>query len=213
MVTACLFDKESVMQQYSIWFNSDISSAFDSVSRAALASYVRKMTSSARSLEAARLLQVVTDVSLKCEWQGDAISIEQTKGIQQGAAHSSILFSAILGTLLDELQQQWADRGESNLHGLFLWSYIDDLILCFRDWDQADKLSKQLVVKLKTIGLNLNLQKSKFVSHASLLAARSREDFDEESLVTQCDWETQALFLRKIFVIGMRLRNHPPQIS
>ena len=196
--TASYFDKESVMKRYSLWFNTDIEAAFDSVSHIAIAKYLQDKTPEHLSLEAARLLQLSTDMVLHFEYAGEQFSIKQTRGIPQGGTHSSLLFSVLLGSLLDELARKWAADGECNLHGVFLWSYIDDLLVCFRDWPQALRLTEQLQLALSTLGLRVNVKKSRFVSHPSALAV-PRDTFPANSLPCQCQWEDKAVFLRKTF--------------
>ena len=196
--TASYFDKESVMQQYSIWFNTDIASAFDSISHVALAQFLQRHATDDNILETARLIQVATQSTMLFQWGGEEFYIQQSRGIQQGGTHSCLLFSAVLGVLLGQLQRDWSREGESNTHGVFLWTYIDDLLLCFKDWDQALRLSARLQEALRTLGLQINPEKSSFVSHVSRLQV-DRASFPRDSLPFQCKWEEQAIYLRKAF--------------
>ena len=173
------------MKQYSVYFNSDVEAAFDSISHVALARYLHGKSYEGRNLETARLIQIATNVSLICEFAGKAFHIEQSRGIQQGGTHSSVLFSAILGSIMDSLQDEWMATGETNLHGVFLWSYVDDLLLCFRDRPQALRLSARLQEELFKVGLRVNLEKSRFISHSSMLSV-PRDQFPENSAPYLC---------------------------
>ena len=129
--------------------------------------------------------------------------IEQSRGIQQGGTHSCLLFSLVVGLLLDDLNTEWMARGEDNLHGVFLWGYVDDILVAFTSWEQALGLSGELSARLAE--LCLNLSKTIFFSHASQLLVE-RSSFPESSAPFRCPWATHVKYLRKGLGTGTALR-------
>ena len=196
MTAHCCIDKESVQKRYGVWLSCDVASAFDTVNHAKLSDIIASKVDPAHYLEAARLLQLSTDARLHFQWGEQQCTMQQTQGIQQGGAQSAMLFSCMLGLVLDELHKDWMDRGEPSNHGMFIWGYVDDILVAFTDWDQAVRLSHELRQRLHTLGLQLNYKKTTFFTHRSMLEV-SRDSFPSGSVPRLCPWAESVMYLRK----------------
>ena len=189
--------RDSKMQQYCIYLSCDVRAAFDSLSPGAVAAFLLEESDADRGHECLQMLRLLTRARLHFNWKGESWTIDQTSGVQQGGSHSAILFAYILGLAVQRLENRWRAQGHEPRHSSFSLLFVDDILLSFATWQEAIELTLQLQELLATMGLVLNEDKTKFMSHASVLEAGRRLQLPQSSLLNRIDWGTTCMYLRK----------------
>ena len=189
--------RDSKMQQYCIYLSCDVRAAFDSLSPGAVAAFLLEESDADRGHECLQMLRLLTRARLHFNWKGESWTTDQTSGVQQGGSHSAILFAYILGLAVQRLENRWRAQGHEPRHSSFSLLFVDDILLSFATWQEAIELTLQLQELLATMGLVLNEDKTKLMSHASVLEAGRRLQLPESSLLNRIDWGTTCMYLRK----------------
>lgn len=142
-------------------------------------------------------MRLVMGASLSFSWRRESWNIRQSCGVQQGGSHSAILFSYILGLAISRLDKLWRSRGEPCTHQTFTIAFVDDLLLAFTSWAQADRLTLELQDCLYELGLKLNLTKTQVMTHASQLQLGRGHAFLANSVLPKVQWSESCTYLRK----------------
>ena len=187
---------ESIADKSRVWVNADIQAAFDSIHHASVARFVCDHTNPELAREALQLLRVICRPSLRFVYQGEEWHIDQTRGIQQGHTFSSILFSYLIGHVVQEQFTQWESEGESSFFGQWGWLFVDDLILHFDDWTVAKRLLPRIQQALHAIGLQFNPAKTQVFARPEMLA-RGRREVPDDHVLHQYTWTSETAYLRK----------------
>ncbi|CAE7870862.1 unnamed protein product, partial [Symbiodinium microadriaticum] len=151
---------ESFQGTSGIWVNADIKSAFDTVNHAALAKFVFGNCPNHLCREAMQLLQIALHPRLVFDCLGEQWTTEQKQGVQQGHTYSAIVFSYLIGNVVQSQFSDWNEAGYHSDIGDWGWLFVDDLILRFRDWATAAELLPQMQHALSLVGLRFNLRKT-----------------------------------------------------
>ena len=189
--------KESKGKRHGVWLSCDVQSAFDTLRMTQVAKFLVQGSDERLGLEALQLLKLVMLPTLHFHWRDASRQIRQQSGVQQGGSHSALLFSYILGLAISRLDKLWRDRGEPCLHQTFSIAFVDDLLLTFANWSQANRLTMELCAHLQLLGLKLNPKKTKVMTHASVLPLAREVDFSADSLLPHLAWGTSCVYLRK----------------
>ena len=139
------------------------------MSYAHFARHVAERTPDTFSLEGARLFELILHPVMKFGWQRHVWTVVADTGVQQGGTHSSYLFSHVINDILEGFVGDVRDSSEFQHFGVFGWAYIDDLLLRFKNWEQAFHFFPRLLDRLKGAGLSINLDKTTVMSTASHL--------------------------------------------
>ena len=188
---------ESMTTDRGIWINTDIRSAFDSVSHLALSRYIRHNTPDYLAREGLQLLRAILHPRLLFQWRGWDWSLEQGQGVQQGHTFSAVVFAHVIGSVLHDVSQQWKALGYDTTIGEWGFLFVDDLLLRFDNWHTAAALVPLLQARLASIGLHFNVSKSQLMAHSEDLAVGRRMDLPPDHFLNNIAWVTCTKYLRK----------------
>ena len=99
------------------------------------------------------------------------------------------------------------------MHQTFTIAFVDDLLLTFSTWQQADRLAMELRDCLQGLGLQLNLTKTRVMTHASQIQSGRQHAFSTESILANLQWGESCTYLRKTlqhFEVGMSMQPTGP---
>ncbi|OLP99350.1 hypothetical protein AK812_SmicGene18103 [Symbiodinium microadriaticum] len=180
-----------------VWLNTDITSAFDSLKHTALIHFVLKHTPHDRLLEAHRLVRMVLCPTLNFDFLNQQWSSGQTSGVQQGHSHSAVLFSFVIGHILQDVFRAWSDCGYSSTLGDWGWLFVDDLILSFDSWGQARALVPMLQHAFCAAGLSFSVKKSQILGMPPTLEQGRQEQWEHDEFLYQIPWVECTRYLKK----------------
>ena len=98
---------------------------------------------------------------------------------------------------ISRLDKTWRERGEPCIHQTFAIAFVDDLLLTYANWAQADRLTLELQACLRDLGLQPNLSKISVMTHASQLAAGKDHEFTQDCIIASIQWVESCTYLRK----------------
>ena len=189
--------KDSKQHDYNIYLSCDIQTAFDSLDQSTVADFLLAESAENMGHESLQMLRLLVLPELRFYWQGYSWDVQQKAGVQQGGSHSAILFSYVIGLALQKLEREWKQQGELTKHASFCILFMDDLLVSFRDWGQAARLTAQLQDVLQRLGLRLNHAKTAFMSHQDVLDQGYDYPFPSGCLLPTITWATSCTYLRK----------------
>ena len=196
MTATSRLEYESKTSQYSVWASLDIEAAFDSIQHQELADYLVQQAGEKHPQEVAHLLRIITSPTMHASFRGRTWTQTQKRGVQQGGSHSSFVFSCMLAWIIAQRMQTWTEWGHATLHQGFGIVYIDDILLNFISWEQADQLLADLSTHMAKYGLKVNWKKSTIMSTASVLE-QGRVTVSEHSVLRSCLWSSTLRYLRR----------------
>ena len=188
---------ESFQGTSGIWVNADIKSAFDTVNHAALAKFVFGNCPNHLCREAMQLLQIALHPRLVFDCLGEQWTTEQKQGVQQGHTYSAIVFSYLIGNVVQSQFSDWNEAGYHSDIGDWGWLFVDDLILRFRDWATAAELLPQMQHALSLVGLRFNLRKTQLFATEDTLRQGRRIALNPDHILSQIPWGSDTVYLRK----------------
>ena len=190
---------------HSLWVLLDIKQAFDSLSRWAVIDFLLTHTPPNLHHEAL-LLWHPLQCTMQFAWEDNEWAVPGLCGVQQGAPPSAGIFSIILGLMLQALFEDWAHK-QVRTHHLWAdgrpcygWAYVDDAILGFQRWDDLGHCLQSLIDSLKTLGLEVNFDKTVIVVPDHLWEEGRRFLARQpDNAVGLCQWKSEGVYLRKPF--------------
>ena len=155
--------KSKVFDCDAVFVKLDLSSAYDSLSHAAVVDEVLRWYVPSTSKSCRFLLHMITASSVAFHCLGVSWNIAIRRGTVQGGTHSPGLFSALVGIAFRRIADSWEQRGFrppfATARGLWGIWWVDDSFLCFSSVDQASLLLPELVRALGELGLSINFDK------------------------------------------------------
>ncbi|CAE7026676.1 unnamed protein product [Symbiodinium sp. CCMP2456] len=136
--------RESKLQSYGIYLSCDIQAAFDNISQTAVLQFLLEESDPGLGRETLQLFKLIMSLQLHFTWQGQNWTIPQQSGVQQGGSHSAVVFAYVLGLAIQKLERSWRAQKETCMHSSFSLVFVDDLLVTFQNWAQADRLTAQL---------------------------------------------------------------------
>ena len=158
-----------------LFIKMGLKGAFDNLRHASVGQYLTSMDSSS-AWEAERLLRLLVSQTMDFNFMQEEWSIHSTSGTPQGGCHSAGLFAHTLDFFLGKLAVTWAQRGFTPpFDPLWLLLYVDDIMLCFRNWRQASSLMPSFLDTLSSLGMQINFGKSCIIVNSVLLGTADAE--------------------------------------
>ena len=148
--------------------------------------------------EAKRLLQLLLSQTLDFQFLQEEWQLRSTAGTPQGGSHSAGLFARTLDYFLANLVTKWERLGyRAPFDPLWLLLYVDDIMLCFKNWRQACALMPSFLDMLNSIGMKVNFSKSCVIVDAVLLRAAATEC--TSPLLREFQWSETTSYLNRPF--------------
>ena len=148
--------------------------------------------------EAKRLLQLLLSQTLDFQFLQEEWQLRSTAGTPQGGSHSAGLFARTLDYFLAKLVTKWERLGyRAPFDPLWLLLYVDDIMLCFKNWRQACALMPSFLDMLNSIGMKVNFSKSCVIVDAVLLRAAATEC--TSPLLREFQWSETTSYLNRPF--------------
>ena len=186
-----------VMHKHYLFIKMDLKGAFDNLKHASVAQFLASLPPSA-AWEAKRLLQLLLSQTLDFQFLQEEWQLRSTAGTPQGGSHSAGLFARTLDYFLANLVTKWERLGyRAPFDPLWLLLYVDDIMLCFKNWRQACALMPSFLDMLNSIGMKVNFSKSCVIVDAVLLRAAATEC--TSPLLREFQWSETTSYLNRPF--------------
>ena len=147
----------------------DVKTAFDSLTHSAIKGFLTRFCQETNPAETQALLYLIQHTYLLLDGPDGAHVFHQQCGIPQGGSISAELFSRILDHTLQSLFDTWRQRREQSClpqgpyQRKYAILYADDMLLCFQNQAQADRLWPEFQDALASIGLAVNFHKTSII--------------------------------------------------
>ena len=188
-------ERESLQDSTNIYVILDIKKAFDSVRYHDLLTQFGKFTPHAQSLEALRLAEAILSPEMTFQFAGSQWTIQANVGVQQGGSHSSTVFAHFFDTLVGEIFDSYE---ANNMHRRPGWMFVDDCLVIYGDWLQAETQFSCLYQGLLSRGLFLNLDKTVVLATEAVLRA-GEGIVNKSGPLYKCKWTSSTKYLKKTF--------------
>ena len=186
-----------VMHKHYLFIKMDLKGAFDNLKHASVAQFLASLPPSA-AWEAKRLLQLLLSQTLDFQFLQEEWQLRSTAETPQGGSHSAGLFARTLDYFLAKLVTKWERLGyRAPFDPLWLLLYVDDIMLCFKNWRQACALMPSFLDMLNSIGMKVNFSKSCVIVDAVLLRAAATEC--TSPLLREFQWSETTSYLNRPF--------------
>lgn len=186
-----------------LFLKLDIRGAFDNLRHASVAAYLATLPKHA-AYEAERLMRLLLHQTFMFSFFHEEWQLQISNGTPQGGSHSAGLFARTLDHAIARAVHQWEEAGHTpKFPPLWLLLYVDDILLCFKNWGQATCLLPSFLEALNDIGLQINYAKSCVVASPWLLARAPPQHQLGPLQHFQFTHETQ--YLRQPFGFGVSI--------
>ena len=187
----------NVRGQEPLFLKLDIKGAFDNLRHASVADLLATLPA-ACCHEAFRLMCLLLGQKVRFSFLDAQWELHSSNGTPQGGSHSAVLFARTLDHAIGKLGATWETMGHNPAFDP-IWPllFVDDILLCFKDWAQAIALLPSFLDCLSTLGLEINFGKSCLVTNSRLSSTLLPSHGLE--LLKQFPWVEHTQYLRKPF--------------